>query len=289
MVVIQPDSTERANGRLSPENIARGKAALEQDGFVVLEDVVDLEHLRMLKERMLADLPKILNRPDAPFNFTKSNVQQDPPPFEPYLFKDVLMNEFVTDLTETVMGKGVFNAFYSGNTAIANTTQWQPTHADMGHLWPNMPVATPPYALVVNIPVVDMDASNGSTELWPGTHLDTSVALSEGDIRLPPDVLEARRREVPPLQPAVRAGSVLIRDIRMWHGGTPNPSDQARPMIALIHWVGWWPISGGPVFPTSAKGFFENSRLRTHAEFVDGPIEYLGHNVAYDVPESEAC
>ena len=36
-----------------------------EDGFVVLNDVVDLAHLAMLRERMLEDLPKILAREEV--------------------------------------------------------------------------------------------------------------------------------------------------------------------------------------------------------------------------------
>ena len=31
------------------------------------------------------------------------------------------------------------------------------------------------------------------------------------------------------------AGSILIRDVRMWHRGTPNHSDEIRPNLALIY------------------------------------------------------
>ena len=256
---------------------------IDEDGFVVLADVVDPEHIAVLRDKMLEDLPAILSRDDTPFNFTRSNVQQDPPPIEPYLFKDVLVNEFVIDVTEAVLGKGLVNAFYSGNTALPNTDQRQPTHADIGHLWPNSAHATPAYALVVNLPLVDMDASNGSTEIWPGSHLDTSVAMQEGDIKVAPEKLDAWSATRPPIQPKVRAGSVLIRDIRMWHGGTPNPSDQARPMIAMIHWVGWWHHGGAMPMSVAAKSILDHPRLKTNARFVEGNIDYLHHGEAYDV------
>jgi RNA polymerase primary sigma factor len=38
----------------------------------------------------------------------------------------------------------------------------------------------------------------------------------------------------------MRRGSVLIRDMRLWHNGMPNPSDSVRPMVAMIHWIHWW-------------------------------------------------
>jgi hypothetical protein len=35
------------------------------------------------------------------------------------------------------------------------------------------------------------------------------------------------------------AGSLLLRDMRMWHRGTPNRSDAARPNLALIYSRPW--------------------------------------------------
>jgi ectoine hydroxylase-related dioxygenase (phytanoyl-CoA dioxygenase family) len=36
------------------------------------------------------------------------------------------------------------------------------------------------------------------------------------------------------------AGSLLIRDIRMWHRGTPNRSDAARPNLAMVYFRSWF-------------------------------------------------
>ena len=46
------------------------------------------------------------------------NVQQDPPPFPPYLFRDVLLNDMVIAVTTAVLGTPVKNTMYGGNTAM---------------------------------------------------------------------------------------------------------------------------------------------------------------------------
>ncbi len=264
------------------EEILRGKKAIEEDGFVVLEDVVDLAHIAKLRDRMIEDLPAVMARDDTPFNFTRSNVQQDPPPMMEFLFKDVLLNDYAIAITESILGSGMVNAMYSSNMALANSSQRQPVHADIGHLWPNMDRPTPAYALVVNLPLVDMSVANGSTEIWPGSHADTSIAMAAGDIKVTDEKLAEWRNKRPPIQPNVKAGSILLRDIRMWHAGMPNPSDQHRPMIAMIHWVGWWNHGEPLKFPREAEGFFQHPKLRTYAEFTDGPLDYLGNNQAFD-------
>lgn len=274
--------------RLAPpsDKIDAAARMVREDGYVVLEDVVDPDHVAVLRDKMLADLPTILARPDTPFNFNAINVQQDPPPFPPYLFRDVWCNEVAIALSEAVLGTGVKSAFYSGNTALPGG-QRQPVHPDVAQLWPDLTVATPAFGLVVNLPTVDMDPENGATELWPGTHTDTSVWIGEGAARIPEERLAAWRARRPPFQPTVRAGSLVVRDIRLWHAGMPNRTERPRPMIAMIHWVGWWDVEPVP-FHASAREILEHPRLRTVARYVDGPIDYLMHSEAYDYTPGEA-
>src|SRR5205085_5414804 len=108
----------------------------------------------------------ILKREDAPYNFNTGNLQQDPPPLPPYLFRDVLLNEQVIAVTKAMLGPGLKNSYYSGNTALPGGKR-QPVHPDAAQLWPNLACPTPPYGFVVNVPVVDVSPENGSTELWP--------------------------------------------------------------------------------------------------------------------------
>ena len=147
---------------------------------------------------------------------------------------------------------------------------------------PVIPARFGGYALIV-----DLGPENGSTEVWPGTHRDTTIYVQAGDIKLPPEAVEARRAVRAPLQPTVRAGSVVIRDLRLWHAGMPNLTEQARPMIAMIHWVSWWPAQTVP-FPRSEAAFFEHRVLKTDTGFVDGPIKYIAHGGAYDFQEEAA-
>ncbi len=179
---------ERAHGHLEDTRLAMAVRAVREEGFVVLHDAIDPAHIAMLRERMLADAAKIAALDQVPYQFKTGHLQQDPPPFPPYLFRDILVNAFAIDVTHALLGDGVKNAFYSGNCCLPNDNR-QPLHGDIGHLWPGLQKAHPAHALVVNVPVVDMTAENGSTELWPGTHLNTTRTMSNGDIKIPDDVL----------------------------------------------------------------------------------------------------
>jgi ectoine hydroxylase-related dioxygenase (phytanoyl-CoA dioxygenase family) len=135
--------------------------------------------------------------------------------------------------------------------------------------------------LVVNIPTVDVSAENASTEIWPGTHRDVTITAGK-DIKIPLDVLEKRRAEVPPIQPAFRRGGVVIRDMRLWHAGMPNHTDQPRPMIAMIH-VPHWLDTGTPLtFPIETQAYFAHPQLRTCARFVEEPIDHISAPHGYE-------
>jgi hypothetical protein len=279
VIELEITASEKKEGHLTPERIQEAVSAVRNDGFVVLHNAIDTAHIAVLRERMLADVEQIMALDEVPYQFYDGHLQQDPPPFAPYLFGDVLVNSFAVDVTQAVLGKGVKNTFYSGNTCLPNDTR-QPLHVDIGQLWPSLPQAHPAYALVVNVPVVDMTPENGSTELWPGTHLDTTI--SDGDIKIPDDALEHMRAQTQPLQPSVPAGSLLIRDMRVWHGGMPNRTDTPRPMIAMIHWARWWNAGKPLLFAKGSEEIFADSPLETIAEFVDGPIDYINRNKKYD-------
>lgn len=91
-----------------------------------------------------------------------------------------------------------------------------------------------------------MTPSNGSTEVWLGTHTSSSLADQEGEHgsrasgRIKPELLEERRKVRPPVQAVVDKGSVIVRDLRLWHAGKPNLEGEARVMLAMIHFAPWF-------------------------------------------------
>ena len=281
MIELTITEKERAHGHLEDARLAMAVRAVREEGFVVLHDAIDPAHIATLRERMLADAAKIAALDQVPYQFKTGHLQQDPPPFPPYLYRDVLVNAFAIDVTHALLGDGVKNAFYSGNCCLPNDNR-QPLHGDIGHLWNGLQKAHPAHALLLNVPVVDMTAENGSTELWPGTHLNTTHTMSNGDIKIPDEVIESVRAQVQPLQPSVPAGSLLVRDMRLWHCGMPNYTKTARPMIAMIHWPHWYRTNKKMRFSKGSEALFIDQRLNTEAVFVDGPIDYIRCNISYD-------
>ncbi len=93
----------------------------------------------------------------------------------------------------------------------------QKLHSDSPHLFEDSDLARalPPFALTISIPLVDVDAMNGSTEFLPGTHrVVSSPASAEGAVWC-----------------NVPRGDCMIWDYRVRHRGQPNNGDEPRPMF----------------------------------------------------------
>jgi len=261
---------ERKCGKLSPAHVEQAVEAIHTVGFVVLEDVVSHAHLDVMQGRMDEDSQKLIEREQwGGAGRIQGHLQQGPPPFAPYIFSDIVTNPFVIQVTRELLGPGLYNSFYHGNTNTPGSSQ-QPLHRDGGHLWPNLKVAHPAASVVVNISPTDVSEENGSVELWPGTHLETSTVR-----RIDERAEEEQRKIAAPVRGNARKGSALIRDIRLWHRGVPNPSDRFRHMIAMVHNIRWLQRGKPLTYLKGCEAAFENSDLDHNAEFTDEPIEYL--------------
>jgi ectoine hydroxylase-related dioxygenase (phytanoyl-CoA dioxygenase family) len=166
--------------------------------------------------------------------------------FEPSIF----LNSIATQVTSAVLGPRPRLSFVSGNTALPPSAdsppESQPTHSDADIEHPDCP-----FALAVNIPLVPMTPENGSTEIWLGTHAGSNLNCQEGQHgerasgRIRKHLLDERRRIRPPSQPMVKKGSIIIRDLRLWHGGKPNMTNEIRVMLAMIHFAPWYRLVPG--------------------------------------------
>lgn len=79
----------------------------------------------------------------------------------------------------------------------------------------------------VFVPLVDVTAAKGPTELRPGSHTK--------DVVLGGRLLHSGDPRVESARPLLRAGEVLIFDFRVAHRGTANRSAEARPLMYLVY------------------------------------------------------
>ena len=270
-VVISLTKKETAAQRMSPGRLKQAVEAIRRDGWVVIENAVPHEPLDMLREKMDQDSKVLIARALwGGAGGIKGHLQQGPPPFAPFVFRAIVANPFVIQVNTALLGEGIFNSFYNGNTNCPGSGT-QPLHRDAPHLWPGHAPAHPTACVVVNISPHDVTAENGAVELWPGTHLHT----------FPETVIDkrteaAQRKVSPPVNGCAKKGSVLIRDIRLWHRGVPNRSDRPRHMIAQVQCFSWYRNRGPLMFNTGCeRAFPDDCGLNHNAKFTEEPIDYL--------------
>ncbi len=268
---IEVSADELVKGELSNHHLEQAISGIQLEGYTILGNVVSTDHLDILHQKMTKDSQTIINAHSERWKgrLQIGQLQQGAPPFAPYLFTDIVSNPIVEHLNITLLGKGAFNGFYNGNTNAPGSTQ-QGLHMDAGHLWPSLNPSHPTASVVVNIPTIEVTEEKGAIEIWPGTHLIGDVPRSLDD-----SIEEARRKVRPPVRGETQKGDVLIRDMRLWHRGTPNRSEQYRHMIALVHNVGWLRRGQRLRYVKGSESVFQNCRVDPHATFLDECHDYL--------------
>lgn len=271
MISIDITPEERVTGRLAAEKLALAVRAMDEDGVVALRQAIDVAPIDALAARMLEDL----ERYEAAYGIDNNFQGVRPPPFHPFLFPEIVFNEPAITVSRAVLGPGATLTSYGANTAFVGA-QTQQVHAD------TVPPQDGPYQpctlLVVNVPLIDMTEENGATILWPGTHRD--LRLHSGN-RFPTDEMIAEWQARRPAERALaKRGDLLLRDLRLWHGGMPNRTQTHRPMLALVHRADR-PEQGTFEAEEGSEAFWaSHPLLQASPSFVPHPIDYLrqGHS-----------
>jgi ectoine hydroxylase-related dioxygenase (phytanoyl-CoA dioxygenase family) len=197
-------------------------AALDRDGYVVLEGVIEAD----LVGALLEVIDRVMIDADIPFGTNAflgfrtrrifNLLARDP------LFARVPVHPAVLPVVEQVLDA---QCLLSSLTAIEMQPgqDAQPLHADDGSI--ALPRPHPTVVCVALWALTDFDRANGATRLVPGSHRrERRPAKGEQE--------EHVEAEMP-------AGSVLLYDGSLWHGGGTNATDDRRVGIVVNHCAGF--------------------------------------------------
>ena len=87
----------------------------------------------------------------------------------------------------------------------------------------------PPFAITLIVPLVPLDDLNGTTRMWPETHLLASCF----DF-----VTEFENKSV--CEPHTQLGDCYLMDYRLLHQGLPNNATQVRPIMYNTYTCPWY-------------------------------------------------
>jgi ectoine hydroxylase-related dioxygenase (phytanoyl-CoA dioxygenase family) len=209
---------------------------IKVNGYVLFEEVLPKDQVKQLNHQLEELLSTYMEKHqldlEKGFHDGTNHIGMHLPFQFPLCDESIIAHPFVTDVVEKIYGDDYLLTYFASNTSMPGGTKSQQVHSDMGARFgdrceANMPITD----LVVNFPLVDVTEENGPMEVWPGgTHLhpDRWYGPNAHDKSKLAEHMISFKAYMP-------AGSIMIRDGRMWHRGTPNRSGQPRTNLALIY------------------------------------------------------
>lgn len=274
LITLSPE--ELATQKFESHNLQHAIEALHRDGIVVLKNAVSTEHLDRLNARMVPEAKTLYEKASTHRNFgsTTGNIQQEPTLEKDFVFQDVLANPFALQAVQCMFGPHPSLRLYSANTAFKADNR-QPVHIDVDFDFPQIP-----WGYAININLVDTSPENGATEVWLGSHVDATrnnIDRNSQYKQVRADLLEERRKSSPGIQPSLPKGSLIIRDMRLWHAGMPNRTDEPRIMLVTILFPHWYRSDQKVMLPRSLKEQVDSWEYvdASSVEWVDEDYDYL--------------
>ncbi len=131
------------------------------------------------------------------------------------------------------------------------------------------------FAIALNVPLVDANEINGSTQIYPKTHRTSEIAPFTNDSNefTEQEVIE-RAEKLKPLYLNVQAGDITLRDLRLIHRGTPNNTTEHRPYLSAI----FLPVfkEEAPEFEVIEKGLSVFAKFKEEA-FMAGRMDLIDY------------
>lgn len=239
--------------RIQPGDLKNAVRLFYRDGFVVIENVLSKDHLAMIKDALEHVIREILakdknrqgNRGKHRYSFGSASLTGQ------LLHEPAWVSLFdlpsVTRVLEAIFGSDDYILRGAGGDfCLPGADTYQPLHSDMSDRFEsqgqtfgsfNDPSGRLNYRdlpcpyICCNFLTCDFTQINGPTRQIPGTQ--------HSQYPIPNLSQEPEWMRLSTICPAP-AGSVLIRDTRAWHGGTPNLSDHIRAIPNTEYFAPWY-------------------------------------------------
>lgn len=212
---------------LSAEAVRFHADQIRVNGYTVLPGTLPVDLISRLRDAF--DLLLDRHRDAHPTNRGANRYQMYLPFEEPFATPQLYERPDVLAVVGAALGERFHLGYFASDTPYPGS-DYQAVHPDSEQLFPEESLAVPPFALVLNVPLVDVTEENGPLEFWPGGthHFPTGV-----DVQRLAAAMVSQRLTHP-------AGSILLRDPRAWHRGTPNRGTRSRPNLALVYHRPWY-------------------------------------------------
>eukprot|EP00928_Gymnodinium_smaydae_P096071 TRINITY_DN8408_c0_g1_i1.p1 TRINITY_DN8408_c0_g1~~TRINITY_DN8408_c0_g1_i1.p1 ORF type:complete len:469 (-),score=58.38 TRINITY_DN8408_c0_g1_i1:54-1274(-) len=216
-------------------------AIFEREGFVVVRNALPAEAaadvLKVCQEteaEMLRFDPARIGCRD-PGRYSFGAASKSGQMLHHKAWRHLLDCEPVLDCLDKILPGGWRFCGGGGDFVRGGTQNYQALHSDIGpaRVPACQQVVAPAPKLAVNFAVQDiLEEDFGPMRVVRGRRLLTKSAPDQQPPCFPSEPAEMRSSKVCPMP----CGSALIRDLRTWHGGTPNVTDRTRflPNVELV-------------------------------------------------------
>jgi ectoine hydroxylase-related dioxygenase (phytanoyl-CoA dioxygenase family) len=199
-----------------------------EDGFCVLPVHFAREKMEAWRASFAPLLERHIEREGHLKNRGPARYYVTLPFAEPFADPAIYEDDDVLAVVRGLVGEDAQLHQLATDTPLKGS-EYQDVHRDALPLFPETGRETPPFQLAVNFPLVDVTEENGPFEVTRGTHMMSKEEglrmIESGEVRLEPLLM--------------KAGDVMIRDVRGLHRGTPNRTETPRPMVVLGYSRRW--------------------------------------------------
>jgi ectoine hydroxylase-related dioxygenase (phytanoyl-CoA dioxygenase family) len=221
---------------LNYTEVERASSIFHRDGFVVIQNALTPQQLAFAQSgatreiaRQMAELPlEKGNRGYARYSFNQQKIHLPE-------WSQLIDLPTILPILDKIWGSSDYICIGAGGDYSAPGAKIQHLHTDVGDFF-NDPLGqvtardVPAPYIAVSVLMVEFKEINGAIRFVPGTQ------RSRAPIPTLVEEPEWMKRSIL----CAPAGTVIIRDVRCWHGGTANKSDEIRPMLDVLYLAPWF-------------------------------------------------
>lgn len=284
-----------------PDYVPKAASALLESGWAVLRGILNQNDIDALSQTahevaakiLLHDSSRLGNR--GPRRYSYGGASKTHHMVHEQAWARLLDNKLLTPVLDFLYGGEYVAVGGGGDFVLGSTDTHQRLHVDLQR--PEMyDVAYPPAAIAANFAVSHVSCEDGPMRIVPKTQRLPLASADEASRASGSAHMSSLEREatfetslglsrliICPLEP----GDVLLRDMRLWHGGTPNLGNATRLLPSAEFLAPWYAdltqgtddhFAPRPILPfehwwqMSARGRKSTQRILSVPKSVDSGI-----------------
>jgi len=220
---------------LAPNEIEKAAQIFHRDGFVAIKDALSPEQLKFAQDganRIIDEQTKVTELEAANRGFAR------------YSFGDQIRNPewamlinlpTTAPILEAIWNSAEYSCTGGGGDYSVPGAKIQHLHSDIGECfhdpWGQVSIHDVPAPfIVINFLMTEFTKENGAIRFIPGTQRSRNAVPT----------LEEEPEWMKNSIICAPAGTAIIRDVRCWHAGTANTSQEIRPMTSIGYFAPWF-------------------------------------------------